>query len=162
MDPAKRIETIIEPTLQDMGFDLVRVQVSGVQQRTLQIMAEHNDDGTMTVEDCAAISRSVSALLDVEAPIKGSYTLEVSSPGLDRPLTRPQDYIRFAGLEARVELSQPMDGRRRFRGRIDGMSDGVVRLELKGDRVEIPYTDIERAKLILNDELLALAGETQH
>ncbi len=162
MDPAKRIETIIEPTLQDMGFDLVRVQVSGVQQRTLQIMAEHNDDGTMTVEDCAAISRSVSALFDVEDPIKGSYTLEVSSPGLDRPLTRPQDYIRFTGLEARVELSQPMDGQRRFRGRIDGMSDGVVRLELEGDRVEIPYTDIERAKLILNDELLALAGETQH
>ncbi len=162
MDAAKRIETIIEPTLQDMGFDLVRVKISGAQQRTLQIMAEHNDDGTMTVEDCAAISRSVSALFDVEDPIKGSYTLEVSSPGLDRPLTRPQDYIRFTGLEARVELSQPMDGQRRFRGRIDGMSDGVVRLELEGDRVEIPYTDIERAKLILNDELLALAGETQH
>ena len=162
MDAAKRIETIIEPNLQDMGFDLVRVKISGAQQRTLQIMAERIDDGTMTVEDCAAISRSVSALFDVEDPIKGSYTLEVSSPGLDRPLTRPQDYIRFTGLEARVELSQPMDGQRRFRGRIDGMSDGVVRLELEGDRVEIPYTDIERAKLILNDELLALAGETQH
>lgn len=162
MDPAKRVETIIAPALEVLGFDLVRVHVSGTQQRVLQIMAERADDGTMTVEDCAAISRSVSALLDVEDPIKGSYTLEVSSPGLDRPLTRPKDFTRFAGLEARVELSQPMDGQKRFRGRIEGQSGGTVRLDMAGATVEIPFTDIERAKLILNDELLALAGETQH
>ena len=162
MDPAKRVETIIAPTLQDMGFDLVRVRISGAQRRTLQIMAERLDDGTMTVEDCAAISRAVSTLLDVEDPIKGSYTLEVSSPGLDRPLTKPQDYTRFAGLEAKIELREPMDGQRRFRGRIAGLADDQVQLDTEDTRVAIPYADIERAKLILNDELLALAGETQH
>ena len=162
MDPAKRVETIIAPTLQDMGFDLVRVRISGAQRRTLQIMAERLDDGTMTVEDCAAISRAVSTLLDVEDPIKGSYTLEVSSPGLDRPLTRPKDYKRFAGLEVKIELREPMDGQRRFRGRIAGLADDQVQLDTEDTRVAIPYADIERAKLILNDELLALAGETQH
>ena len=162
MDPAKRIESIIAPTLQDMGFDLVQVQLSGAQRRTLQIMAERTGTGDMSVEDCAAISRSVSALLDVEEPIKGRYTLEVSSPGLDRPLTRLQDYDRFAGLEARLELTHSMAGQRRFRGRIEGLSDDIVRLDVEGVRVEIPFADIERAKLILNDELLALAGETQH
>ena len=162
MDPAKRIETIIAPTLKDMGFDLVRVRISGAQRRTLQIMAERLDDGTMTVEGCAAISRAVSTLLDVEDPIKGSYTLEVSSPGLDRPLTRPKDYTRFAGLEAKIELREPMDGQRRFRGRIAGLADDQVQLDTEDTRVAIPYADIERAKLILNDELLALAGETQH
>ena len=162
MDPAKRVETIIAPTLQDMGFDLVRVRISGAQRRTLQIMAERLDDGTMTVEDCAAISRAVSTLLDVEDPIKGSYTLEVSSPGLDRPLTRPKDYTRFAGLEVKIELREPMDGQRRFRGRIAGLADDQVQLDTEDTRIAIPYADIERAKLILNDELLALAGETQH
>ena len=162
MDPAKRVETIIAPTLQVMGFDLVRVRISGAQRRTLQIMAERLDDVTMTVEDCAAISRAVSTLLDVEDPIKGSYTLEVSSPGLDRPLTRPKDYTRFAGLEAKIELREPMDGQRRFRGRIAGLADDQVQLDTEDTRVAIPYADIERAKLILNDELLALAGETQH
>ena len=145
-----------------MGFDLVRVRISGAQRRTLQIMAERLDDGTMTVEDCAAISRAVSTLLDVEDPIKGSYTLEVSSPGLDRPLTRPKDYTRFAGLEVKIELREPMDGQRRFRGRIAGLADDQVQLDTEDTRVAIPYADIERAKLILNDELLALAGETQH
>ena len=162
MDPAKRVETIIAPTLQDMGFDLGRVRISGAQRRTLQIMAERLDDVTMTVEDCAAISRAVSTLLDVEDPIKGSYTLEVSSPGLDRPLTRPKDYTRFAGLEAKIELREPMDGQRRFRGRIAGLADDQVQLDTEDTRVAIPYADIERAKLILNDELLAMAGETQH
>ena len=162
MDPAKRVETIIAPTLQDMGFDLVRVRISGAQRLTLQVMAERLDDGTMTVEDCAAISRAVSTLLDVEDPIKGSYTLEVSSPGLDRPLTRPKDYTRFAGLEVKIELREPMDGQRRFRGRIAGLADDQVQLDTEDTRVAIPYADIERAKLILTDELLALAGETQH
>ena len=162
MDPAKRVEAIIAPTLNDLGFELVRVRLSGAQRRTLQIMAERHNRASMTVEDCAEISRSVSALLDVEDPIRGSYTLEVSSPGLDRPLTRPQDFERFAGLEAKVELTNPVDGRRRFRGRIEGLIDEVVRLDMDGLVVELPYADIERAKLVLNDELLALAGETQH
>ncbi len=162
LDPAKRVEAIISPALIDMGFDLVRVHISGAQQRTVQIMAERRESDEMTVEDCAAISRAVSAILDVEDPIKGSYTLEVSSPGLDRPLTRPKDFQRFAGLEARVELNQPMDGQRRFRGRIGGLSDGIVHLDVKGRNIDIPFDEIDRAKLILNDELLALAGEARH
>lgn len=162
MDPAKRVETIIRPALNDMGFDLVRVQITGAQRRTLQIMAERHDDAGMTVDDCAAISRSVSALLDVEDPITGSYTLEVSSPGLDRPLTRPKDFDRFAGLEAKLELRRPMDGRRRFRGRLRGLSNDTVHIDVEGCEVAIPFDEIDRAKLILNDELLALAGETQH
>jgi len=98
----------------------------------------------------------------VEDPIKGSYSLEVSSPGLDRPLTRPQDYTRFAGLEVKIELRHPIDGHRRFRGRISGIADDQVQLDVEDTRLAIPYADIERAKLILNDELLALASETQH
>ena len=162
LDPSRRVETIIRPILHNMGFDLVRVRISGAGQRTLQIMAERLDDSTMTVEDCATISRSVSALLDVEDPIKGSYSLEVSSPGLDRPLTRPQDYTRFAGLEVKIELRHRIDGHRRIRGRIAGIEDDQVQLDVKDTRIAILYTDIERAKLILNDELLALASETQH
>jgi len=162
LDPAKRVETIIGPTLNELGFELVRVQITGAQRRTLQIMAERGDGANMTVEDCAAISRSVSAILDVEDPIKSAYTLEVSSPGLDRPLTRPRDYQRFAGLEARLELSRPLDGRRRFRGRLRGLAGDTVQIDMEGQDISIPFDDIERAKLILNDELLALAGETQH
>jgi ribosome maturation factor RimP len=162
LDPTKRVETIITPALNDMGYELVRVRITGAQPRTLQIMAERNASDEMTVEDCAAISRTVSALLEVEDPITGSYTLEVSSPGLDRPLTRARDFQRFAGLEARVELTQPMDGQRRFRGRIGGLSDGVIHLDVEGQTVEIPFEAIDRAKLIMNDELLALAGEARH
>ena len=162
LDPTKRVETIITPTLQGMGFDLVRVSVSGAQRRTLQIMAEQLDHSTMTVEDCAAISRSISALLDLEDPSKGRYTLEVSSPGLDRPLTRPKDYTRFTGLEAKIEVRHSIKGQRRFRGRIAGLADDLVQLDTEDTRVAIPYKDIERAKLILNDELLALASEAQH
>jgi ribosome maturation factor RimP len=162
LDPTKRVETIIAPTLTDMGYELVRVHLSGAQSKTLQIMAERHDSAEMTVEDCASISRSISALLEVEDPIKGRYTLEVSSPGLDRPLTRPEDYQRFVGLEAKVELSQPKDGQRRFRGRISGLSNGVVQLNIEGQNVDIPFDDIDRAKLVMTDELLALGSETRH
>ncbi|NKB55345.1 MAG: ribosome maturation factor RimP [Alphaproteobacteria bacterium] len=162
MDPAKRVETIITPTLNEMGFDVVRVHLSGAQRQTLQIMAERQDNADMTVEHCAAISRAISALMEVEDPIKGSYTLEVSSPGLDRPLTRPKDFQRFAGLEARVELSRPIEGRKRFRGLIVGLSDDIVQLNMEGQAVDIPFADIDRAKLIMTDELLALGGATRH
>src|SRR4051812_41161005 len=101
-----------------MGYRLVRVAVLGAGRTTLQIMAERRDDAPMTVDDCAAISRAVSALLDVADPIASAYTLEVSSPGIDRPLVRPEDYDRFAGFEARIELSQPVSGRKRLRGRL--------------------------------------------
>jgi ribosome maturation factor RimP len=109
----------------------------------------------MTVEDCAAISHMVSALLDAEDPIKDSYVLEVSSPGIDRPLTRPRDFERFSGHVARIELRSTIDGRRRFRGRLQGIEDGLVRLETDGESVALPVGEIATAKLIMTDELLA-------
>ena len=113
----------------------------------------------MTVEDCAEVSRVLSALLDVEDPIQGSYSLEVSSPGIDRPLVRPEDYTRFAGLEARIETRQPIEGRRRFRGRLKGVQDdrvmmNVTDLDERAAAIAIPLSNIERAKLVLTDELI--------
>src|SRR6184192_2913632 len=140
-----------------MGYRLVRVAVLGAGRMTLQIMAERRDDAPMTVDDCAAISRSVSALLDVADPIASAYTLEVSSPGIDRPLVRPEDYDRFAGFEARIELDEPLDGRKRFRGRLLGRAEEYVRLIGEAGEVRLPLAAIARAKLILTDDLLAAA-----
>lgn len=163
MDLEDRISGLVAPSLEAMGYELVRVLLQGRERQVLQIMAERRDREPMTVDDCADISRSVSALLDVEDPIVGAYTLEVSSPGIDRPLTRPQDYQRFAGFEARVETSRPVDGRKRFRGRLLGLTDEQVRLVVETGEVSIPLADIQRAKLVLTDELIAAAmGEQEH
>jgi len=152
-DAVSRVEQIIAPTLEDMGYELVRVQLSGGRQHSrLQIMAERADQQGMTVDDCADISRAVSALLDVEDPISGSYDLEVSSPGIDRPLTRPQDFTRFAGELAKVELRDTVDGQRRFRGLLKGVEDGAAVLETEKGVVHLPIADIEKAKLALPDE----------
>ena len=113
----------------DRGFRLVRVAVSGREGKTLQIMAERAD-GTMTIEDCEAISREISPLLDVHDPIAGAYRLEVSSPGIDRPLVRPSDFEDWSGHEAKIELKEPIDGRKRFRGMLEGFEDGEVRIEV--------------------------------
>jgi ribosome maturation factor RimP len=157
IDP-NEIARIIEPSLDAMGYRLVRLmQTGGLRRPTLQVMAERRDDAPMTVEDCAEISRAVSALLDVADPIEGAYTLEVSSPGIDRPLVRPEDYDRFAGFEARIDLTTPLDGRKRFRGRVLGRDGEHVRLAVEGSEMRLPLGDIARAKLVLNDELLALA-----
>ena len=150
---AAEVERLIAPTLVAMGYDIVRVQLSGDQRP--RIMAEHRDGSEMIVDNCAEISRTVSALLDVEDPIRGSYLLEVSSPGIDRPLTRLTDFDRFAGLEARVELAIPRDGRRRFRGRLIGTEEDDVRVELPEGEIRLPFDQIQRAKLVLTDELLA-------
>jgi len=157
MDPIRRVEEMIEPALADMGYELVRVKMFGSSRPTLQIMADRADDSLMTVEHCAEISHTVSALLEVEDPIRGAYTLEVSSPGIDRPLVRPLDYERFAGCAARIETHGLIDGHRRFQGRILGFADGVVRLDTKGGEVELSIDDIQHAKLVLTDELLAAA-----
>lgn len=157
----KRIAEIIGPTVEDMGFDLVRVLISGQQRRKLQIMAEPLDGRPMTVDDCADISRAISALLDVEDPIQGAYTLEVSSPGLDRPLVKPADFERFAGLEAKVEMDQQIDGRRRFSGRLLGFEDGNVRIEVDGSEMRLPFAGVLKSKLLLTDELIAAAEAAQ-
>lgn len=128
MEGDTRIEALITPAVQAMGYDVVRVLVSGQQRPVLQVMAERVDGAPMTVDDCADISRALSALLDVEDPITGAYTLEVSSPGIDRPLTRLADFVRFAGFEARVESALPIDGRKRFRGTLMGVQDEQVRI----------------------------------
>ena len=154
---ANEIARIIEPSLDAMGYRLVRVAVTGASRATLQIMAERRDEAPMTVDDCADISRSISALLDVADPIAGAYMLEVSSPGIDRPLVRPEDYDRFAGFAARIELSAPQDGRKRFRGRLLGRVEDHVRLAGETGEVSLPLAAIVRAKLELTDDLLAAA-----
>lgn len=158
MDLAGRVETLIGPTVEAMGFSLVRVQVLGQNRPRLQIMAERTDGVSMLVEDCAAISRAVSAVLDVEDPIAGGYTLEVSSPGIDRPLVRLADFDRFAGFEAKVEMDLAVNGRRRFQGRLLGTEGDAVRLRMEDSEVVLPYVDIRRAKLVLTEELLATGG----
>jgi ribosome maturation factor RimP len=154
---ADTVATLIEPTLQAMGYALVRVAiVGGAGRPTLQVMAERADGAAMSVDDCADISESISAVLDVEDPIAGAYTLEVSSPGIDRPLVKKADYDRFAGFEARVETSEPVIGRKRFRGRVLGTGEDTVRLKLdSGEDVELPLGRITKAKLVLTDELIA-------
>ena len=161
MEPTRRIARIIEPSLVDMGYELVRVMLSGTQRMTLQIMAERADRQAMTVEHCAEVSRAVSALLDVEDPIKRAYTLEVSSPGIDRPLVRLADFARFSGHVAQIELHGLREGRRRFKGRILDVEGDSVRLVLgdeNGEPVTLPHADIAKAKLVLTDELLAAHG----
>ncbi len=159
MELGERIARMIAPTLNDMGFDLVRVRITGNRRPTLQVMAEPLDGTPMTVDHCAEISRAVSALLDVEDPIDRAYTLEVSSPGLDRPLTRHDDFERFAGFEAKLETRRPIDGRRRFKGWLRGCAaDGRVCLDTDdGTEARIDFDDILKAKLVLNDHLLAAA-----
>ncbi len=159
MDALTRIEEIVAPMLDAMGYVLVRVRVSGKTRPTVQIMAEHVDGAAMSVDDCATISHAASAALDVEEPFPGAYTLEVSSPGIDRPLTRPADFERFAGFEARVEMRDLVDGRRRFQGRILGFSNDEVRLATGDGEVVLPVVGIHHAKLLMTDELLAAAAQ---
>jgi ribosome maturation factor RimP len=157
-----KIEAMVTPSLEAMGYRLVRVSVTGGRRTTLQVMAERLDDAAMTVEDCADISRSISALLDVADPIAGAYTLEVSSPGIDRPLVRREDFQRFAGLEAKIELSEPVEGRRRFRGRVLGIEGESVRLLVGAATLDLPFAAITRAKLVLTDELIRANQPQSH
>jgi ribosome maturation factor RimP len=126
MDPIRRVEKMIEPVLADMGFELVRVQMFGTKRPTLQIMADRADGAAMTVEHCAEISHTVSALLEVEDPIQGAYNLEVSSPGIDRPLVKAKDYERFAGHEAKVEMRILIEGGRRSPSRYGRWRDVIA------------------------------------
>lgn len=161
----KRIREIVEPIIEGLGFDLVQVRIMGGDPKTLQVMAER-PDGTISIDDCAAISRAISAVLDVEDPMPGEYSLEVSSPGLARPLVRPRDFEKFTGHVAKVELSEDLDGRRRFKGTIDGLDGEHVLIAVEDDKDEngnemvfgLPLRLISEARLILTDELLEMAG----
>lgn len=155
---AASLAALIEPVLEDLGFRLVRVTVSGRDGKTVQIMAER-PDGTITIDDCETISRQLSPLLDANELVSGSYRLEVSSPGIDRPLVRLTDFEDWAGHEAKVELKEPVDGKKRYRGRLDGIEDGEVRMEVEIEemgRVTIgfPASLINEARLVLTDELI--------
>ena len=161
MQQNDRIASLIEPSLDGMGYRLVRILIGGGRRATLQIMAERRDDKPMTVDDCAEISRAVSTLLDVANPIEGAYMLEVSSPGIDRPLMRRDDFERFAGHEAKVELTRAIDGRRRFTGRLLGLAGETIRMVVDDSEIALPLAEVQRAKLVLNDELLAAAQKQQ-
>lgn len=152
---AARVASAIEPALGTLGFRLVRVKVTGRDGGTLQVMAER-PDGSFTIEDCEAASRALSPILDVEDPIQGAYRLEVSSPGIDRPLARRSDIERAIGFEAKIEMTAMIDGRKRFRGIIEAIENDAVKLkstEGKADAL-LPMHDIADAKLMLTDALI--------
>lgn len=159
---AAEIAALAEPVLEEMGLRLVRVIISGRDGGTVQIMADR-PEGTITVEDCADVSRALSPLLDVHDPMPGHYNLEVSSPGIDRPLVRPSDFEDWSGFEAKIELRDAVDGRKRFRGIIEGFEDDEVRLlvtlpEMQEAQVlGFHISQIEQAKLVMTDELLSAA-----
>ncbi len=154
-----RVATIVEPVIEQLGYWLVRVRVSSAEGCTVQIMAER-PNGTMTVEDCEAISRALSPVLDVTDPIERAYRLEVSSPGIDRPLVRKSDFERFAGHIAKIEMAVPYQGRKRFRGVLTGVDGEAVRVlredaaEGEGSEIVLTIEDMSEAKLVLTDELV--------
>ncbi len=156
---AGRVAAVVEPSLRGIGYRLVRVRVTGHNGCTVQIMAER-PDGTMTVDDCEAVSRAVSPVLDVDDPVDRAYHLEISSPGIDRPLVRVSDFERWAGHEAKIQMRIPVDGRKRFRGFVLGVEGGaavVRRLDPKPEedpQALLPIRDIEEAHLVLTDELI--------
>lgn len=157
---AARVAAIAEPVLLGMGYRLVRVKIFGLDGCTVQIMAERAD-GTMTVEDCEDISRALSPVLDVADPIDRAYRLEVSSPGLDRPLVRRSDFERYAGHQLKVEMAAAIDGRRRFRGLLLGVDGEAARIRRddaapgEANEILLPIEDIAEAKLVLTDALIA-------
>ena len=156
---AASIADLVEPSLEDMGFRLVRVQLMGREHaQTVQIMADR-PDGTISIDDCEMISRQLSPLLDAFDPIPSAYRLEISSPGIDRPLVRAADFEDWSGYEAKIELRELLDGRRRFRGILEGFDNSEVRIEVELDQIGrqilgLPIELIESARLVLTDELV--------
>jgi ribosome maturation factor RimP len=155
---------MLDPVAEATGYDIVRLRLmGGAERRKLQVMAERPSDRDMNVEDCARLSRAISEVLDAADPIAGEYVLEVSSPGIDRPLTRLEDFEAFEGYEARIELDRLAEGRKRFRGVLAGVEDGQVAIDLEGEdeTALVPFAWIIDAKLVLNDELMKKGAETR-
>ena len=159
---------LLDPVAESVGYEIVRLRLmGGAEQRRLQIMAERplledGSGGDMNVEDCAKLSRAISEIMDAADPISGEYTLEVSSPGVDRPLTRLKDFDTYAGLEIRIELDRVAEGRKRFKGELAGVEDGQVGLNLEGEddtTVYFPFEWIVDAKLVLTDQLMKRGAE---
>jgi ribosome maturation factor RimP len=151
------LEALVGPAVEAAGYRLVRLRVMGGKTKTVQIMAER-PDGHMDVDDCASLSKRLSEVFEAADPIADEYVLEVSSPGIDRPLTRPEDFARFAGHDARVELNAPFDGRRRFKGQLIGLDGNEVLLDAASDKgtehLRLPLSAVAEAKLILTDRLV--------
>jgi ribosome maturation factor RimP len=150
------LERLIEPEVKHLGYDLVRVcMIGGSSDPTLQVMAERPDTRQLDLADCEKISRRLSDVLDLCDPIEGSYRLEVSSPGIDRPLTRLKDYADWAGYEARISVAEPREGRKQFSGTLEGVDDENVKLTDKsGQAHTLPFSEISSAKLLLTDKLI--------
>jgi ribosome maturation factor RimP len=157
---AARLAAIVEPVVDQLGYRLVRVKISGLDGCTVQVMAER-PDGSMRIEDCEAVSRALSPVLDVADPVERAYRLEVSSPGIDRPLVRRSDFDRFAGHVAKIEMAAPVDGRKRFRGVLLGSEGEAARIRLDNVAagqpadVVLPIEDMAEARLVLTDALVA-------
>ncbi len=146
---------ILEPVIDQMGYDTVRIMTIGEKDPTLQIMIEHKESGKeLTVDDCAAVSRAVSAVLDEKDPIDGRYTLEISSPGLDRPLTKPEHFLRYIGYAVKVETVEPVEKRKRFKGTLKNISpDNVITIDMEDKDYSVAFANIAKAKIVITDEL---------
>lgn len=149
----EKIEEAIAPSVTGMGFVIVQVKFMDGKSQTLQIMAER-PDGTMSLDDCALVSRQVSAVLDVEDAIPAAYRLEVSSPGIDRPLVKLADYAKYIGRQAKIETSMPLSGRKRFAGALKAVAGNDIIITVDGGDFTLPFADIQTAKLVLTDELI--------
>lgn len=151
----ERIAAVVEPSLAHMGYELVRIAVLGRHKPTVQIMVDRADGGPVSIDDCTRLGQHFNAVMNVEDPLPGAWTLEISSPGIDRPLTRVKDWQRFVGHLARAEVTTPLDGRRRFSGIVVGADDTAARLRLDdGMVIALPFGNIRRAKLVLTDALI--------
>lgn len=158
-----RILAMVEPSLEAMGYRVVQLRLmDGKHHKTLLCLMERSDDVSMTVNDCEKISHTISALLDVEDPISVAYHLEVSSAGLERPLTRMEDFTRFTGYVAQVEMIMPMEGRKRFRGVIQNIKDGVIVLDCDGKPAVLPFAQVKQAKLVATEALIKSLLAAEH
>ncbi len=153
----QRIRNLIEPSLAHMGYVIVRVRLEGKKEPVVQIMAERHDGSGITLDECATISHTVSALMDVEDPIMSAYRLEVSSPGMDRPLVSRQDFVTYQGQQIKIDMQVPVNGRKRFKGQLLGEAERMVTLAIEEGEVTLPLDDIRDAKLVITEEMLRQA-----
>jgi len=160
----QQIHETINPMIADMGYTLVQAKMTTENKRNvLQVMVENPKTHNIGVDECAKVSRALSAVLDVEDPISGAYSLEISSPGIDRPLTRLEDYENWKGFEAKIELDMPINGQKRYRGFIDGLNDqNEILLNSEQGELALPYNSVHKAKLVMSDALLERTKQMQN
>lgn len=156
------LEDLLNPVVEKLGYELVRVMTIGAKNPTLQVMIDRLDGNDITVDDCATVSRALSDVLDEKDPIENQYSLEVSSPGIDRPLTKLQHFVRFVGYEAKIETIQPVENRKRFKGKILAVDDSQnISFDMDGVQYLIAFDNVAKAKILLTDELLQKYADAQ-